>query len=64
MSRYKEFLKKNIKQSIKNANKQLNNGNIDEARVILNKLQEDFPAMNNFCRENYKKALVRAGLEL
>ena len=64
MSRYKELLKKDVKQSIKRANKELNNGNIEEARVILNKLQDDFPAMNNYCRENYKKALTRAGLSL
>lgn len=59
----KEKIKSDIRKTIKKANKELNSGNIEEARKILKSIERFSTQMNNYCREEYKKALIRAGLQ-
>lgn len=63
MSKLKEQLRNSVKREIKNANNLMNAGQLEDAQVILKKIAQYFPNMNNHCREAYKKALNRSGLE-
>jgi len=64
MGKLKEQLRDSIKREIKNVNSMLNYGKLEDAQKLLRKLHKYYSSMNNHCRENYKKALIRAGVTI